>query len=360
MGIAILDFKMNRILQTYVVVILCIIYTQPQVLFDNCKVLKSEGCSQCSRDSSTFQNTLCSLHVMVRTSRILDMNRRDYFYSWFYNGTRMNNIITPDNNRFIYFSGKQDEKVCNDMNSCAMEINLQLNLPKPFSMFNYGNYTLRFWTKTEPEEEVSCSTLVCANTIIGRIPDEKAENNNNDNNEETNGIIIQYSHVYIITSVVVFCLVIIIVLMCAVLRIQRKASKSNRRASRSTQHQISEDEQDDQISSNEISTAISNHIYASIQRSGLSRYQALLDRNLSTHRYDEPTSEQTLGNESSNHQDDVQEMSEIRRQLSRSPGHTVNILASELRNALSREQTEDVPDIIVHDYQNIRRTRRLT
>lgn len=137
-------------------------------VFDNCKVLKSDGCSQCSTDSSTIQNTLCSLHVMVRTSRILDMNRRDYFYSWFYNGTRMNNIITPDNNRFILFSGKQDEKVCNDMNSCAMEINLQLNLPKPFSMFNYGNYTLRFWTKTEPEEEVSCSTLVCTNTIFGR------------------------------------------------------------------------------------------------------------------------------------------------------------------------------------------------
>jgi len=41
--------------------------------------------------------------------------------------------------------------------------------------------------------------------------------------------------------------------------------------------------------------AVSNHTYASIQRSGLSRYQALLDRNPSTHRYDEPTSEQTLG-----------------------------------------------------------------
>jgi hypothetical protein len=50
--------------------------------------------------------------------------------------------------------------------------------------------------------------------------------------------------------------------------------------------------------------------------------------------------------------DDVQERREIRRQLSRSPGNTVNILASELRNALTREQTEAVPDIIgkIFDY----------
>jgi len=137
-------------------------------VFDNCKVLKSDGCSQCNTDSSTIQNTLCSLHVMVRTSRILDINRRDYFYSWFYNGTHKKNTITPDNKRFIDFSGKQDEKTCNDMNSCIMKINVQLNLPRPFSRFNYGNYTLLFGTKVEQEEEVSCSTLVCANSIIGR------------------------------------------------------------------------------------------------------------------------------------------------------------------------------------------------
>lgn len=335
---------MKRILQTYVIVILCIICTKPKVFLD-CNVLKSDGCSQCNTDSSTIQNTLCSLHVMVRTSRILDSNRRDYFYSWFYNGTRMKNTITPDNNRFIDFSGKQDEKACNNMNSCVMEIHLQLNLPRPFSRFNYGNYTVRLRTIVEPEEEeVLCSTLVCARSII-----------------ETNGVIIQYSHVYIITAAVVFCLVIIIVLMCAVLRLQKKASTTNRRALRNTQHQISEDVQDDQISVNEISTAVSNHTYASIQQSGLSRYQALLDRNpSSTHRYDEPTSEQTLGNESNDQHDGGQERREIRRQLSRSPGNTVNILASELRNALTRQQTENVPDIIVHDYQNIRRTRRLT
>jgi hypothetical protein len=58
----------------------------------------------------------------------------------------MKNIITPDNNRFIAFSGKQDEKACNDLNSCVMEIHLQLNLPRPFSRFNYGNYTVRLGT----------------------------------------------------------------------------------------------------------------------------------------------------------------------------------------------------------------------
>ena len=133
-------------------------------VFDNCKVLKSDGCSQCNTDSSTIQNTLCSLHVLVRTSRTLD-----YFYSWYYNGTRMKNIITPDNHRYIAFSGKQDEKACNDMNLCVMEIHLQLNLPRPFSRFNYGNYTVKLGTTVEQEkEEVSCSTLVCANSIIGR------------------------------------------------------------------------------------------------------------------------------------------------------------------------------------------------
>ena len=83
----------------------------------------------------------------------------------------MKNIITPDNNRFIAFSGKQDEKACNDLNSCVMEIHLQLNLPRPFSRFNYGNYTVRLrlgTTVEQEEEEVSCSTLVCENSIIGR------------------------------------------------------------------------------------------------------------------------------------------------------------------------------------------------
>ncbi|CAC5419369.1 unnamed protein product [Mytilus coruscus] len=246
--------------------------------------------------------TKCSLHVTFHLSQPLI--KGEYLIYWRINGTKTNSNFTE-----VEYKGP-----CMSPSVCAQEVKATLKLPRTTEA--YGMYTVKLYSD---REQVLCSTPVCKNCII----DDQQEDE-----EQT-------------------------------VSTERRPIQTPTRPTSTIS--------DDQVSSDEASTAVSNHTYASVQLSGPSRYQGLLSRNISRHHYNNPTFQDiqdesagdsafasTLTILSSDQNEDQQTERTEEPQLTRIP---INILVSRLEEI---QTNQSLPNLVVHDYQNIKRTRRLT
>ncbi|XP_076102229.1 uncharacterized protein LOC143071650 isoform X1 [Mytilus galloprovincialis] len=320
---------MKKLLQLLTIVALeCIVTTR--ILPDSCKVRSSIGCNTL---------TQCSLHVTFHLAKSLV--KGEYLIYWRINGTKTNSNFTE-----VEYKGP-----CMSRSICAMMVTATLKLPRTTEA--YGMYTVKLYNN---REQVQCSTPVCKNCIID---DQQEEEDHTVSTDTQNNI-----YIYIIGGSVLMLMTVIISCTIVLHVVRKKAGRRPVEIQTRPTSIIS----NDQVSADEPSVAVSNHTYASVQLSVPSRYQGLLSRNVSRHHYNNPRFQDIqdesqgdsafastltmLSSDQNNHNQRTERTEEP--QLTRIP---INILVSRLEQI---QTNQSMPNLLVHDYQNIRRTRRLT
>lgn len=343
---------------------LCIFSTncQSRTFLDDCVIKPANDCSHCTDDR--LPDNKCVLTAVAHSTR--DVYKL-YYVSWYYNGTRMQDLLTSQN---VGFTAAVKDTLCKGNCTYVAEIEASLHLPQPFSKRNYGNYTVKYGFRGET---LTCSVLVCVKSKIST----SEKDDNARNADPRDEIIIHIWQMYLIIGTAVVFVLLLISLIVKVLCLQRKASRNSRTSPRGS-IRVPEN---DPVSSDEMSVSVSNHTYASVQLSLTPRYQSLISRNQGSHRYDEPTLQRdnnqipeesdivptltpTIVIQSPTDNDRQNSSSNITaqtdRKISSNSQTVVNTLVSKLDVFRSRQKTPSVPDIIVHDYQNIRKQRRLS